>query len=130
MPSHPLIGGVAFIVTSVVFVGATVTDVSVRLGGYSLVGVVSGILAIAFGIWGLCRTIDGKYGVGCGLLSGAGGVTLIFLAPFARSEIMFVATGGLILLISAGFLLATEMGYVFVIDDGRHRETAMETDQE
>ncbi|WP_275883599.1 hypothetical protein [Halorhabdus sp. BNX81] len=117
MAIEPLICGIALAIAGVVAAGAFALDLRVRLGSYEVLSVIAGVLAIGLGTWGLYAATKGRYRTGVGSLSGAAGFTLVFLAPLAKSPLLFAVVGGLFLALSGLFLIATGYGYAVVVDD-------------
>lgn len=115
--AEPVIGGIALVIAGIASAGVVALDLSVRLGGYELLCIVAGVAAIGLGTVGLYAATTGRYRSGVGSLSGAAGFTLVFLAPFARSALLFAVVGGLTLVLSGLFLIATGFGYAVVVDD-------------
>lgn len=117
MAAEPVIGGIVLVFAGIVAASVHAVGVSVHVGGYELLGVVAAVAAIGLGTWGLYAATKGRYRVGVSSLSGAAGFTLVFLAPLARSSVLFAVVGGLFLVLSGLFLIATGLGYAVVVDD-------------
>jgi len=116
--STPLVTGIGLVAASVVAAGTTAAGVSVPVGGFKMISLGAGALALALLVGGLRSATRGAYRQGVGALSGGAGLVLIFLAPQARSEPLFVGTGALIVALSGLFLVAEGFGYVLVeVDD-------------
>ncbi|WP_148290920.1 hypothetical protein [Halorhabdus tiamatea] len=117
MAAEPVIGGIALVFAGIVAASVHAVGATIRIGGYELLSVVAAAAAIGLGTWGLYAATEGRYRTGVGSLSGAAGFTLVFLAPLARSAVLFAAVGGLFLVLSGLFLIATGFGYAVVVDD-------------
>lgn len=114
----PLVVGGGLVLASVVVAGAAAIGFTTTVGGYDVRSVAAGVVALALVVWGLFAATRGTYRRGVGALSGGAGLVLIFLAPQARSELLFVVTGALVVALSGLFLIAEGFGYVLVaVDD-------------
>jgi len=125
----PLVTGIGLVAASLVAAGTTAAGVSVPVGGFDVISLAAGVLALALLVWGLLAATQGAYRQGVGTLSGGAGLVLVFLAPQARSEPLFVGTGALIVALGGLFLIAEGFGYVLVeVDDTDAEESASVAD--
>ncbi|WP_181686090.1 hypothetical protein [Halorhabdus salina] len=122
--SVPIVAGLGLVAASIVFAGRTAADVTVRVSGYDVIALVASALAVGLCVWGLLSATRGAYRRGVGALSGSAGMTMVFLAPQARSGPLFVGTGAVILVLSGLFMIGEGLGYELVaVDDTNDSQT-------
>jgi len=131
MASAPLVSGLVLVVIGVVTAGLTVAGVTVSVRGYDLVAISAGGFAITFAVWGLLSATNARYHQAIGLLTGAAGLTLLFLQPVARSDLLFGVTGAIVTLASGGSLVAAALGFDHLVvesDDHTSGQTNEDVD--